>query len=80
MMLSNVLQFVTGADDEPVLGFALQPTINFVEVTASFIPTANTCINSLNLPRPSHSVSLPTADQLFTLYDYAFSNAYFGNR
>ena len=67
VVLSNVSQFVTGGDDEPVLRFALQPT-------------ANTCINSMNLPRPSHSVSLPIADQLFTLYDYAFSNTYFANR
>lgn len=82
VMLSNVLQFATGADDEPVLGFTIQPTINFVEVSgnASFIPTSNTCINSMSIPRPSHSKPLPTTDQLFNLYDYAFTNTYFGNR
>ena len=38
--LSHVLGFSTGTDEEPVLGFALQPSIRFVEGT-SFIPTAS---------------------------------------
>ena len=47
------MQFVTGAEEEPVLGFVLHHSLQFVEVTSTFIPTANTCINCLNLPHPS---------------------------
>ena len=45
--LGNILQFVTGLDEEPPLGFELQPSIQFVsaaeELKWSFVPTANTC-------------------------------------
>lgn len=71
--------FVTGMDEEPVLGYTLQPGIMFKEVEASFLPTANTCINQLNLPRPTLTKPLPTeSSALFELYDYAFLNNYFG--
>ena len=77
MSLNDVVKFATGTEEEPILGFALHPSILFVEA-GSFIPTANTCINRLNLPRPSVSISLPSKDELFNLYDYAFLNAFYG--
>ena len=78
MSLQKILLFATGTDEEPVLGFALTPTICFVESNGNFLPTANTCVNRLNLPRPSSQVPLPAADVLFNLYDYAFCNSYYG--
>lgn len=62
-----------------MLGFVLHPSLQFVEVTSSFIPTANTYINCLNLPRPSLDIPLLAEDKLFNLYDLAFSNAFFGH-
>nr|XP_034330272.1 uncharacterized protein LOC117690353 [Crassostrea gigas] len=78
--LRDVLQFATEATEEPVLGFVLHPSIEFVESTpgTSFIPTASTCTNTLKIPRPSAEISLPQEEDLFSYYDYAFSNAYFG--
>lgn len=79
MSLENILQFVTGMDEEPILGYTLQLAIAFIEVESSFLPTANTCINQLNLPRPSLGKPLPTNNiSVFALYDYAFLNCYFG--
>ena len=78
--LSSILQFVTCCDEEPLLGFKLQPSITFVEVITSFLPMANTCTNVMLLPYASHAtVLLPSDDQLFSLYDEAFSSAHFGN-
>lgn len=78
LTLSNLMEFVTGASEEPVLGFTLQPSIEFVEVGISFLPTANTCSNSMMLPRPSSELEIPADDKLFDLYDYAFLNTYYG--
>jgi hypothetical protein len=75
--LGSVLKFATGTDEEPVLGFVLQPTISFVQ-NVSYIPTANTCVNQLNLTIPAESSEMPSQDELFRLYDYAFCNTYFG--
>ncbi|XP_061170625.1 uncharacterized protein LOC133180021 [Saccostrea echinata] len=82
LSIANILQFVTGADEEPVLGFQIPPTIQFPEVINSLILTANTCINSLQLPRPKPSIdtNLPEDKELFALYDYAFLNSYYGLR
>jgi hypothetical protein len=81
--LEHILQFTTATDEEPVLGFADEPSIHFVPSASSakwsFIPTANTCANTLYLPCPGHDVSLPVENMLFEVYDMAFSNAYFGN-
>ncbi|XP_070581511.1 uncharacterized protein [Ptychodera flava] len=79
LTLNHILQFATGTDEEPVLGFTIRPSIVFIEVETSFIPTANTCINSMHLPRPNNSSDLPSQDKLFELYDLAFVNAFFGN-
>ena len=75
-----MLEFTTGASEEPVLGFEPKPSIKFVLVREdlSFIPTSNTCGNELLLPRPSFDKELPQDDQLFSLYDLAFVNAYYG--
>lgn len=70
--------FATGAEQEPALGFSLHPTIQFVEVSNSFVPTANTCANTMNLPRPTTDTPLPPDETLFNMYDYAFANTYFG--
>ena len=68
--------FTTCTDEEPPLGFTIQPSITFMEATAAdkFIPTANTCICSLTLPHATHLIPLPAPDRLYSLYDYAFSN------
>jgi hypothetical protein len=79
LTLGRILEFVCGTDEEPVLGFAKSPEIHFFEVDESFLPTANTCVNVLNLPHASITKSLPSDEVLFRLYDYAFANAYFGN-
>ena len=76
--LGHILQFVCGTDEEPVLGFARSPKIRFVQFQESFIPTANTCINVLNLPYPTVMNRLPSDDDLFKLYDHAFVSLYFG--
>jgi hypothetical protein len=66
-------------DEEPVLGYTKQPSLTFTEFQLSFLPTANTCINQLNLPRPLFGKPLPTNHiEVFELYDYAFLNSYFG--
>ncbi|XP_028401220.1 uncharacterized protein LOC114533980 [Dendronephthya gigantea] len=79
LSLSNILEFGTCADQEPILGFCLHPTLKFFEVTTTFIPTANTCTNCINLPRPTVNIPLPGSEELFNLFDYAFMNTYFGN-
>ena len=74
--LGHILQFVTGTDEEPILGFVLSPEIIFVECVAhAFTPTANTCINVLNLPFPTNSNDLPDDNFLFNLYDLAFTSS-----
>ena len=78
--LASILQFSTAADEEPVLGFGTEPSLKFYEVVYSFLPTANTCSCCLQLPRPSIDVPLPGNQDLFSLYDLAFVNAYFGHR
>ena len=77
--LADILQFVTGAQEEPILGFCCEPSIEFSEVAVSFLPTANTCINRLTLPRPTAEQPLPPSDKLFEFYDLAFSTRWFGN-
>ena len=71
---------MTGTDEEAVLGFALHPSIKFVEAESesNMIPTASTCINQLRLPKPSFGLKLLEESKLFNLYDYAFTNDYFG--
>lgn len=76
----HILQFATGTPEEPILGFTLQPSIHFFEVKSRsrFIPTTNTCINNIKLPRSSYDIELPSEEELFALYDYAFLNTFYG--
>lgn len=82
LTLEHILQFVTGADQEPVLGFEVEPSILFIcasnECKWSFLPCAHTCTNRLELRRGHVSLKLPPEDDLFEMYDSAFSNVYFG--
>jgi len=80
--LQHILEFVTGTDREPLLGFSIKPSLVFVEASSqkSFLPTANTCINTLIMPRPGLEKPLPDAKLLYAHYDYAFGCSYFGNR
>ena len=82
--LNKILQFTTCDEEVPLLGYenGIRPSITFYEVAAnkSFIPTANTCVGNLQLPRPSHESPLPTDEELFEKYDIAFVNTFFGNR
>ncbi|XP_052277390.1 uncharacterized protein LOC127876299 isoform X3 [Dreissena polymorpha] len=75
--LGSILRFATGTEEEPALGFALQPSIQFME-SANFLPTANTCINRMNLSLPDESNPLPLQEELFNLFDLAFCNTFFG--
>lgn len=77
--LAQILQFTTGSEEEPVLGFTISPCLKFLEAGTSFLPTANTCICSLNLPHATSDIPLPEPQHLFGLYDLAFSNAFFGH-
>lgn len=76
--LNHILQFVCGADEEPALGFSICPQIRFVSSSGFFLPSSNTCTNTLNLPSPSSTVDLPSDDILFNVYDLAFCNTFFG--
>lgn len=79
LTLQHILQFTTGGDEEPILGYKMPPSIIFVHpIKNCFLPSANTCINCLKLPRGSLNIPLPSEEVLHNLYDYAFSNAYFG--
>lgn len=74
--LEDVLKFVTGSGNEPVLGFSIQPTICFNGAMLSSIPTSNTCINKLTLP--VGSIVPDNKEVGFSFFDYAFVNNYFG--
>lgn len=82
--LSNILQFATCDEEVPLLGYenGKQPSTTFYEVpdNKNFIPTANTCVGNLKLPRPSHETPLPVDEELFEKYDLAFVNAFFGHK
>lgn len=70
---------MTGDDEEPVMGYKIHPSLTFIETdNGSFLPTANTCIKMLNLPIATVSNPKPPTEKLHELYDYAFSNSYFG--
>ena len=84
--LEHILQFATCSDEEPLLGFAVHPCIEFVDASFegnscwSYLPTANTCANTLYIPKCSDNNStLPSEEELFHAYDCAFASAYFGH-
>ena len=77
--MGDVLTFVTGSDEEPVLGYEIHPSIYFaVAVEGNFLPTINVCINRLTLKRVD-DITQKFPDNLFTILDYVFANAYYGN-
>ena len=77
--LGDVLTFVIGSDEEPVLGYEIHPSIYFaVAVVDNFLPTTNICINRLTLKRVDDTTQ-KFPDNLFTIFDNAFANEYYGN-
>ena len=70
--LHSILKFVTGRENEPVLGFQMKPTICFGTNMPSCLPTGNTCINRLTLPI-DENVPM-TQEEVFSFFDYAFAN------
>lgn len=74
--MGDVLKFITGAINEPVLGYGMKPTITFDEKMPSCLPTSNTCINRLTL---AIGEKVPEdKERIYTYFDYAFANSYFG--
>ena len=79
--LESILKFVTGTENEPLLGFKLHPSLFYIKTNEkNFLPSSNTCINRLNLPRATAEYNLPYEKTLFHLYNYAFVNQYFGQQ
>ena len=85
----DILKLVTGSSKEPMLGYSIKPkvtfsipleNININHKKPSFVPTAHTCSNDLLLPRPTHVWNLPQEEDLFAIYDMAFSTSYFGKQ
>ena len=74
--LHSILKFVTGCENEPVLGFQMKPTICFDTNMPSCLPMGNTCISRLTSPI-GENVSM-TKEEVFSFFDYAFANDYFG--
>ena len=74
--LHCILKFITGYENEPVLGFQMKPTICFDTNMPSCLPMGNTCISKLTLPI-GENVSM-TKEEVFSFFDYAFANDYFG--
>ena len=68
--LESILQFATCYDNETVLGFAFNPTINFTPVRTfkskwDFTPTGHTCSYALELPVRTATIDLPPENDLF---------------
>ena len=72
--LHCILKFITGYENEPVLGFQMKPTICFDTNMPSCLPMGNTCISRLTSPI-GENVSM-TKEEVFSFFDYA--NDYFG--
>lgn len=77
MTVGRILSFATGVDEDPPLGFSVQPTLTFAE-RPSYLPTSNTCINKMTLTVPKELCDLPKDEHICAMFDYAFSNSYFG--
>ena len=74
--LEKILRFATGTEQEPAMGFTMQPSITFQADMVMSLPRAHTCINRLILPIGN----LPASKaELFNTFDLAFSNEYFGS-
>lgn len=72
--MGNTLQFATGLDEEPLLGFEFVSAAE--ELKWSFVPTENTCRKTMFLIRGSHGLNLPAEEDFYDVFDTAFSNNY----
>lgn len=70
--LESILVFVSGTNEEPVMGFPSPLSIIFTELRGS-TPTASTCTRDLYLPTNTLS-----QEEQFNQFDLAFVNTYFG--
>ena len=66
------MAFVTGSEEEPVLGFEIEPSIQFSELSGD-LPTTSTCVNQLILPLTEQG-----EEYLFERFEWTFLNTYFG--
>ena len=48
------------------------------KIFADFLPKSHTCTNMLKIARGTHSLHFPSDEALCNLYEYSFSNSYFG--
>ena len=89
MTLGMILKFVTGQEEEPLLGYDIQPRTNFVPAAMPnasalhmLVPTASTCINVLYLPRVNNEAVANHVkrdrEAYYKTLDMAFLNDYFG--
>ena len=72
-----MLKFVTGSEEEAVLGYGVSPHVVFDRHTVSFLPTSNICINRLTLA--TGDCVPKEKENNYNLFDYSFSDEYFGN-
>lgn len=76
--MEQMLRFVTGITWEPMFGYAITPSIQFVEVVskAEMLPKSSTCAHILYLP---YCMAGGFDERfLFERFDMAFMNTYFG--
>ena len=81
IQLESTLQTGTCRGNEPILGFAPNPTINSLPTyTANskweFTPTSHTCTFMIDLPIRSSASSLPSETNLIEIYSTPLSDAY----
>ena len=63
--LESILKFVMGTEKEPLLGFKLHPSLFFIKTNEkNFLPSSNTCINRLSLPRATAENKLLDEDSI----------------
>lgn len=70
--LGRILQFTTGRETEPLLGFSIAPSVCFNDDLV--LASANTCICRLSLPH----ITEMEKDKAFERLDIAFANDFFG--
>lgn len=69
LKLQDILAFGTGANAVPPMGFSPEPTISFH--SASLLPKANTCSNTIYLPTETISYSTFTYNMAFGIANSA---------
>ena len=65
--LASILKFVTGTEKEPLLGFKMHLKFFIKTNKNNFLPSSNTCVNLLNLSRPTAEYNLPMK-RLYFIY------------